>query len=64
MVSVSSTRRAIQFGTTSLVAIVLAVILSSIGEDILRAFCAGIGQSHPLYDVMGCRALENPSPEG
>ncbi len=40
------------------------VVVHSIADDLLRAFCAAIGKDHPLYDISGCPALENNSPEG
>ena len=40
------------------------IAVRSIGDDIMRAFCAGIGKDHPLYVISGCPAYENNSPEG
>lgn len=41
----------------AIVAVTLAVGFSSIADDALRALCAAIGQSSPLYDYLGCSAL-------
>lgn len=50
----------------AIIAITFAfAIFASVGDDILRAVCAGLGPDHPLYDVMGCPAVAiPPSPEG
>ena len=50
-VRVSSSLR--QTVTATLVAVVLAVIVASIADDLLRAVCAGIGRDSPLYDYFG-----------
>jgi len=46
------------------IAVVATVAVRSIGDDIMRAWCAGIGKDHPLYVISGCPAYENNSPEG
>lgn len=50
----------------ALVALLLAVplVYALTADDILRAFCAGIGTEHPLYDLLGCPALMTPDPQG
>lgn len=40
------------------------LVTASIGDDMLRAFCAGIGPDHPLYDYLGCRELLQGDPQG
>ena len=45
-------------------ALVATVVVQSVADDILRAFCAGIGTEHPLYGYLDCARLLTPSPEG
>ena len=47
-----------------LVAVVFSVTVHSLADDLLRAVCAGIGPDNPLYDYLGCSALEHNAPEG
>ena len=33
------------------------IVVQSVADDLLRALCASLGSSHPLYSYLGCDAL-------